>query len=66
MAISRDTVTIAILAAIVYVPIFQPLFGTAPLTSLDWIYLYGFAPLVILIEEVRKAFVRRLTHTRHD
>ena len=57
---------LAILAAIVYVPIFQPLFGTAPLTSLDWIYLYGFAPLVIVIEEVRKAFVRRLTHTRHD
>jgi Ca2+-transporting ATPase len=54
---------LAILAVIVYAPFLQRLFGTAPLTSLDWIYLYSFAPLVVLIEELRKAFVRRLSHT---
>jgi magnesium-transporting ATPase (P-type) len=54
---------LAILAVIVYAPFLQPLFGTAPLTSLDWIYLYSLAPLVVLIEELRKAFVRRLSHT---
>jgi Ca2+-transporting ATPase len=55
---------LAILACIVYTPFLQPLFRTAPLTPLDWIYLYSFAPLVVLVEELRKAFVRHFSHTR--
>jgi magnesium-transporting ATPase (P-type) len=55
---------LVILVVIVYTPFLQPLFGTAPLKALDWIYLYSFAPLVVLIEELRKAFVRRMNHTR--
>ncbi len=55
---------LAILAVIVYVPFFQPLFQTAPLTSFDWIYLYSFAPLVVLVEELRKAFARYLNHKK--
>jgi len=53
---------IAILIALVYVPFLQPLFGTAPLSTLDWVYLYSLAPLTLLLEEVRKAatnFARR-------
>jgi magnesium-transporting ATPase (P-type) len=53
---------LVVLGVIVYVPFLQPIFGTAPLTPLDWIYLYSLAPLVILIEELRKAFIRRLGH----
>jgi len=55
---------LAILVVIVYIPFFQSLLGTASLTSLDWIYLYSFAPLIILIEEVRKAFVRHLNYRK--
>jgi len=57
---------LAVLAAIIYVPFLQPLFGTAPLTLLDWAYLYCLAPSVVLIEELRKAFVRRLSRKRRD
>jgi magnesium-transporting ATPase (P-type) len=49
---------LAILASIVYVPFLQPLFRTAPLSMMDWIILYSLAPLVLLIEEIRK-FVTR-------
>ncbi len=53
---------LVVLACLVYVPFLQPLFGTAPLTLLDWIYLYSLAPLVVLIDELRKALVRRKPH----
>jgi len=55
---------IGILAAIVYVPFLQPFFRTASLSLMDWVILYSFAPLVLLIEEIRKAFVRTIKRTQ--
>lgn len=49
---------LAILACIVYTPFLQPLFGTAPLSPSDWIYLYSLAPLILVLEEIRKAAIR--------
>jgi len=49
---------LAILACIVYIPFLQPLFGTAPLSPSDWVYLYSLAPLILVLEEIRKAAIR--------
>ena len=51
---------VVILLVLVYAPFLQPLFKTAPLSLTDWMFLYGMAPLVLLVEELRKAARRRL------
>jgi Ca2+-transporting ATPase len=50
---------VGILLAIVYIPLLQDSFGTAALAPTDWLYLYSIAPLVLLVEELRKFVVRR-------
>jgi Ca2+-transporting ATPase len=52
------------LLAIVYTPFLQPLFRTAPLSASDWIYLYSLAPVVLLIEEARKALTKHYRRKR--
>lgn len=49
-----------IMAAIIYLPFLQPLFGTAPLLSSDWLFLFTLAPIALLVEEARKLLARRL------
>jgi magnesium-transporting ATPase (P-type) len=49
-----------IMAAIIYLPFLQPLFGTAPLLSSDWLFLSTLAPIALLVEEARKLLTRRL------
>jgi magnesium-transporting ATPase (P-type) len=51
---------VAILAAMVYAPFLQPLFRTASLSLTDWIILYSLAPMVLLVEEMRKMITRSL------
>jgi hypothetical protein len=51
---------VAILAAMVYAPFLQPLFRTASLSLADWIILYSLAPMVLLIEEMRKMITKSL------
>jgi magnesium-transporting ATPase (P-type) len=51
---------LAILLAIIYVPFIQPIFGSRPLQPIEWIYLFSFAPVILLLEEVRKYFVRTI------
>jgi len=55
----------AIMAAIVYLPFLQPLFGTAPLLPLDLLFLLLLAPAVFLLEELRKTLTRRLSRAPH-
>ncbi len=50
---------ILILLALSYVPFLQSIFGTAPLTSRDLMILLIFPPLMLLAEELRKAWGRR-------
>jgi magnesium-transporting ATPase (P-type) len=52
------------LLAIVYTPFLQAPFGTAPLSASDWIYLYSLAPVVLLIEEARKAVTNHFRQNR--
>jgi len=49
----------AIMAAIIYVPFLQPLFGTAPLLASDWLFLLLLAPAALILEELRKVAARR-------
>jgi magnesium-transporting ATPase (P-type) len=50
---------IGVMIVIVYLPLFQPLFGTAALTQKDLLSLYLLAPAVFFIEELRKSIMRR-------
>jgi P-type Ca2+ transporter type 2C len=49
---------ILILMALSYVPFLQSIFGTAPLTAMDLLFLSIFPPLMLLAEELRKAWGR--------
>jgi magnesium-transporting ATPase (P-type) len=51
----------AIMAAIIYIPFLQPLFGTAPILPLDLLFLLLLAPAALLLEELRKMMTRKLS-----
>jgi magnesium-transporting ATPase (P-type) len=52
---------ITMLSVLVYVPLMQGLFGTTALELTDWLYLAVLAGIVIVAEEIRKVFARKLT-----
>jgi magnesium-transporting ATPase (P-type) len=52
-------IEIILISLIVYVPFMQDIFQTAPLGISEWIFLIVLPPLVLLIEEIRKAFSRK-------
>jgi magnesium-transporting ATPase (P-type) len=47
-----------VLAAIVYVPFLQSIFGTAPLLPSDLFFLLLLIPVILLVEELRKVLTR--------
>jgi magnesium-transporting ATPase (P-type) len=47
-------------ALLIYVPFFQKIFGTAPVGWEAWLVLFAFTPFVFVVEEGRKAIVRRI------
>jgi magnesium-transporting ATPase (P-type) len=51
-------VEFAILLAIVYLPFLQSVFGTRALEPVLWLYLFAFAPVILLLEEARKLVLR--------
>lgn len=52
----------ALLIAIVYVPFFQEIFGTAPFPVENWFLLVGAIPTLLLVDEGWKALLRWQTH----
>jgi len=48
-----------LLIALIYVPVIQDVFHTAPLNLSDWLFLCIWPPLILMIEETRKAIVRK-------
>jgi magnesium-transporting ATPase (P-type) len=54
---------LAILSFMVYVPLMQKFFGTTALGVGDWVFLASLAVIVVLAEEIRKFFARRLSKT---
>jgi len=57
---------VCILLALVYIPFLQPLFNTAPLSSLDWAALCSIAVVVLIVEEVRKVAARKKDSPTHS
>ncbi|MGJ7922145.1 cation-translocating P-type ATPase [Neobacillus sp. LXY-4] len=53
---------IAFLLMIMYVPLFQKVFGTAPIGVSSWLFLFCIPPIILAIEEIRKAFSRKFAH----
>ncbi|HEU0201855.1 MAG TPA: cation transporting ATPase C-terminal domain-containing protein [Burkholderiaceae bacterium] len=53
-------VEIVLILAIVYTPIGQTLFGTAPLPAAAWLFVLPFAVAMAALEEGRKAIARRI------
>ena len=50
---------LALVLAIVYVPFFQQFVGTAAFPPECWFFLFAWAPVVILVDEARKLWMRR-------
>jgi magnesium-transporting ATPase (P-type) len=51
---------VALLALLVYFPPLAHVFGFAPLEARDWLLLAALAPTLLVADEIRKWFVRRL------
>jgi len=50
---------IFIILALVYLPFFHPIFGTAPLAPQHWLFPLIFAPTILLADEAKKLILRR-------
>ena len=57
---------IGILALLVYVPLLQHVFTTAPLNLSDWAFLISLALIVVFAKEIRKFFSRKFTKTNSE
>jgi Ca2+-transporting ATPase len=57
------TAQLAILAVLLYVPLMNQFFGTVPLNLTDWAFLISLAVVVVIAEEIRKFFSRKLSKT---
>ncbi|WP_147535462.1 cation-translocating P-type ATPase [Bacillus marasmi] len=59
-------VEIIFLIMIMYVPFLQDAFGTAPIGMTDWLFLISIPPLIVAIEEIRKAISRKLAQNHEN
>ncbi len=57
---------IILIIALVYLPPLQSVFHTAPLDLRDFLILCAWPPLILVIEEVRKAFLRKKMAKRYE
>ncbi len=49
---------LTVFSILVYTPFLHEIFNTAPIDLIDWAYLFMWVPVMILIDELRKAFLR--------
>jgi len=54
---------LVLVSLIIYLPGLRPVFGVAPFPLENWLFLLACAPLLLLVDEVRKAVVRRAART---
>ena len=52
-------VELTLLGILIYTPCLQPIFNTAPIGLREWVFLFAWAPMIFLLDEVRKAILRR-------
>jgi Ca2+-transporting ATPase len=53
--------SLLLLLAVIYIPVFDPIFNTAPLDGLDWLVLLPFAMASSIAAELHKWMLRRST-----
>ncbi|MDD1682702.1 MAG: cation-transporting P-type ATPase [Methanoregula sp.] len=53
-----------LICLIVYVPVFQRIFGTAPFPPENWLFLFAWAPALLVAEELRKGIARWMDKRR--
>ncbi len=54
------------IAALMYVPVLQRVFSTAPLTAHEWLVLAMLSPTLLIADEIRKFFVRVIDARKAD
>jgi magnesium-transporting ATPase (P-type) len=47
-----------ILGLLIYTPLLQGLFNTAPIGPLEWAFVFAWTPIILLADEARKALLR--------
>lgn len=52
-------VELLLIILLVYLPPLQKVFHTAPLNAADWLFLCIWPPVILLLEELRKVFLRK-------
>lgn len=57
---------IILIILLVYISPLQKIFHTAPLDATDWLYLIILPPIILMIEEGRKLYLRRKHHKSND
>jgi magnesium-transporting ATPase (P-type) len=50
---------LALILAIVYARPFQAMIGTAAFPLVNWLFLFAWTPSLLVVDEVRKALLRR-------
>jgi hypothetical protein len=50
---------LVLIALIVYLPLFQSVFGTAAFPLANWLFLLAWTPSLLIADEIRKAWLRR-------
>jgi magnesium-transporting ATPase (P-type) len=51
-------VELALLAILLYVPFFNKVFNTAPIGLVEWGFLIIWAPIILILDEIRKMILR--------
>nr|MBC7245845.1 cation-transporting P-type ATPase [Chloroflexota bacterium] len=49
---------LAVVGLIIYVPLFQSIFGTASFPLQNWLFLFAWTPSLLLMDELRKMWLR--------
>jgi magnesium-transporting ATPase (P-type) len=52
-------VELLLLGILIYTPFLQAIFNTAPISLREWAFLFAWTPVIFLLDEVRKAILRR-------
>ncbi len=60
MVLVGIAVELSLLCILIYAPFMHKLFNTAPLGLKDWAFLAIWPPVILLLEELRKAFLRKM------
>jgi magnesium-transporting ATPase (P-type) len=50
---------LAILGLLIYTPLLQDVFHTAPIGIREWAFVFAWTPIIFLADEARKALLRR-------